>query len=188
MEFNGFGALMVFKDDRINVACFDHASFRALRDHPDHSTLMMLKKPVLLKLVEHTKHEGTANYDKQKLCNFIMENWQEVVESTVKTMTEGQKLSVFHMPIVKSMVPAINAMPSGSTDPPRFGDADGKSDGSITPKTPVACQGYVAKKWDYHAVLSKDECKQKKIYEEHRKNKMDHYHRKVKRSMGIDTN
>ena len=105
----------------------------------------------------------------------------------MKAMTEGQKLSVFHMPVVKSMVPAIHAMPSGPADPPHFGD-ESKFDGSLTPKTPVACQGYVTKMKDYYAVLSKDERKEKKIYEEHVKNKQDHDHRKVQEAMGNDRN
>ena len=35
------------------------------------------------------------------------------------------------------------------SDTPHFGGDDGKSDGSITPKTPIACQGCVTKMKNY---------------------------------------
>ena len=189
MEFNGFGALMVFKDDRVNVACFDHVSFRALREHPDHPTLMMLKKPVLLKLAHCTGVDGTDSYDKNRLAHLIITRWQVITETMIANLNPTLR-SVFEMGnIVK--VPAKDVKPCGSTDAPRFGDADDdndkNSDGSLTPKTPVTLKEIKSKilaGYETFPLLSKSEQKEKKQYEKHREDKMNHYQRKVKRSMG----
>ena len=171
VKFNGFEGLQVMDANMMNVIANDAVQFFALRNAPDEDLLLKLQKKSLLLLAEFSEVDDTHKMTKAQVSNVIIEKW-EVINRNFTASSGGLNRSIFDMP-------DPSQLPCGSTEVPHFGDE--KTEGSITPKTPVHVREFVDKlKTDGYGGSTK---KQWDDWNEHKQNKEDHYHRKVKKSM-----
>lgn len=204
VKFNGFEGIQVMDANSMNVIANEAVQFFALRNAPDEDLLLKLQKKSLLLLAEFSEVVDTRKMTKAQVSNIIIEKW-ELINRNFTASSGGLKRSIFDMP-------DPSQLPCGSTEAPHFGDeeteldehlhqvaehqfeklnkkfnkkndGDGadQSEGSITPKTPVHVREFVDKlKTDGYGGSTK---KQWDDWNEHKQNKEDHYHRKVKKSM-----
>lgn len=210
VKFNDFEGLQLMDANSMNVIANDAVPFFALRNAPDEDLLLKLQKKSLLLLAEFSEVVDTHKMTKAQVSNVIIEKW-ELINRNFTASSGGLKRSIFDMPDPSQQTEPAQ-LPCGSTEVPHFGDeeteldihlhqvaehqfeklnkkfnkkddGDGadQSEGSITPKTPVHVREFVDKlKTDGYGGSTK---KQWDDWNEHKQNKEDHYHRKVKKSM-----